>query len=75
MPARGRIKIDAALCKGCRYCVEDCPQGALKLSVSVNEKGYCTARVADASACTGCGICALVCPEAAITVWKTTNDK
>lgn len=73
MPAKGRILVNEAYCKGCALCVGACPQKVLELaSVRLTSKGYHPAQLKTAG-CTGCGICAVVCPEAAITVYRETG--
>lgn len=37
-----KIKINTARCKGCGYCVNDCPRKALSFSGNINDKGYDT---------------------------------
>ena len=75
MPVKGRISVTDKYCKGCRLCVEACPQGVIDLSkASINSKGYHPAELI-AEGCTGCGICAIVCPEAAITVYREVVQK
>lgn len=72
MPAKGRIVVDEAYCKGCELCVGACPQHVIVLSSErITAKGYHPAEL-NADGCTGCGICAVVCPEAAITVYRET---
>ncbi len=70
MPAKGRIVVNEAYCKGCELCVEACPQDVMALSTErITAKGYHPAELI-AAGCTGCGICAIVCPEAAIAVYR-----
>lgn len=49
-------------CKSCKYCVENCPKGALEISSDINSKGYPAVRV-DHDKCIACGICYNVCPD------------
>ncbi|MCD6231315.1 4Fe-4S binding protein [Candidatus Aerophobetes bacterium] len=67
------IKIDVEKCKGCGFCVKFCPQGLIKLSEELNDKGYHPAIFNSDkknSKCTGCALCALMCPDVCITVYK-----
>ena len=64
------VLLTADLCKGCRLCVETCPQSCLEIGNSINKLGYQNARFATYS-CTACGLCFYACPEpGAITVFK-----
>jgi 2-oxoisovalerate ferredoxin oxidoreductase delta subunit len=49
-------------CKGCGRCIAACPKQVLKLSDSLNERGY---RYAEYSGegCVGCANCFYACPE------------
>lgn len=67
--AKGTVKIDAKICKGCELCIIACPQDALALAAHFNEKGYRYVELIH-DVCTGCVNCALVCPEAAIAVYR-----
>ncbi|MBS4034639.1 MAG: ferredoxin family protein [Ignavibacterium sp.] len=67
--AKGTIKIDAKICKGCELCIIACPQDALALAQQFNDKGYRFVELIN-DVCTGCVNCALVCPEAAIEVFR-----
>jgi 2-oxoglutarate ferredoxin oxidoreductase subunit delta len=67
--AKGTIKVDGKICKGCELCIVACPQDALALSANFNDKGYRFAELIN-DVCTGCTNCALVCPEAAILVYR-----
>ena len=69
MPAKGWIEVSDKYCKGCELCIVACPQDALALSTSFNDKGYRFVELIN-NVCTGCANCALVCPEAAITVYR-----
>ena len=65
---RGQVHLIPSRCKGCRMCVELCPQQVLTLSTAMNAKGYHFPVVAAGKqdACVACGFCSLVCPEFAI---------
>jgi 2-oxoglutarate ferredoxin oxidoreductase subunit delta len=69
MPSKGKIEIDAELCKSCGYCLQHCPQTCIQLASRYNQKGYYPAEFTGGE-CTGCAVCALVCPETAIEVWR-----
>jgi NAD-dependent dihydropyrimidine dehydrogenase PreA subunit len=69
--AGNHIVIDSSECKGCRLCVESCPEECIVIGSEINAQGYQFARFAN-PVCTACGICYYVCPEpGAITVIKT----
>ena len=67
---RGRVEIEADLCKGCLLCLEACPPGVLLASKDLNKMGYRPAEYTGKK-CTACGICFYICPEpGAIRVYK-----
>ena len=70
----GKVLIDKDRCKGCDYCVDFCPRGALKMSDEHNPKGYTLAAVADQSRCLACGLCEILCPEFAIQVLPSDSE-
>jgi len=63
-----KIKIDAAVCKGCGLCADYCPKKVLRLSAAINQKGYHYAEAADEKACVGCCACAVICPDSVIEI-------
>lgn len=63
---RGKVYIDAELCKGCGFCIEFCPADVLVFSSTFNAKGYHTPVAASPEKCTGCGLCGIYCPDFAI---------
>jgi 2-oxoglutarate ferredoxin oxidoreductase subunit delta len=72
---KGKIKIDRERCKGCRLCMEVCPNQRIEIDDALNKKGYAPARFneddeVDQKGCTGCAQCAMVCPEVAIEVYR-----
>jgi 2-oxoglutarate ferredoxin oxidoreductase subunit delta len=69
----GHIQINIENCKGCELCVNECPQGSLEMSKTINKKGYHYAVLVEDN-CTGCTNCALVCPEAIITVYRESKN-
>jgi 2-oxoglutarate ferredoxin oxidoreductase subunit delta len=71
---KGKVVIDIQKCKGCELCTVACKEGALKLSETINIKGY-RYIVANNDLCNGCVNCALVCPDAVITVYRTSVKK
>jgi 2-oxoglutarate ferredoxin oxidoreductase subunit delta len=65
---RGRVYVIPERCKGCRICIEFCPQEALQESQEINAKGYHYPEMAPGKeeACVHCDFCTLICPEFAI---------
>jgi len=69
---KGRVEIRIDECKGCQFCIQECPQKVLKLSPTFNRMGYHPSMYLG-EGCTGCGICFYACPEpGAIAVYKLT---
>jgi 2-oxoglutarate ferredoxin oxidoreductase subunit delta len=64
----GQVFLIPQRCKGCKICVEFCPQGVLQSSAEMNAMGYHFPEIAPGkeSACIHCEFCTLVCPEFAI---------
>jgi len=69
MAAKGKIIIDQNMCKACELCITVCPDGAIRISESINHMGYRPAEYIKKS-CRGCGLCAVMCPEVAIEVYR-----
>jgi 2-oxoglutarate ferredoxin oxidoreductase subunit delta len=57
-----KIKTDVTRCKGCGYCVAECPKEAISFGEHMNAKGYVTV-VVDQELCIQCGSCYRVCPD------------
>lgn len=69
----GQVFVIAERCKGCRFCIEFCPEQVLAESTEINAKGYHYPVVAPAKedTCINCAFCKLVCPEFAIYTEET----
>ncbi|SMB95134.1 2-oxoglutarate ferredoxin oxidoreductase subunit delta [Desulfonispora thiosulfatigenes DSM 11270] len=57
-----KLIISKESCKSCKYCVKNCPKGALSIKGEINAKGYPYVSV-DHDKCITCGICYNVCPD------------
>ena len=57
-----KAQVNAAWCKSCGYCVEQCPRKALAIGDGLNAAGYRHV-VIDEGKCIGCGVCYKVCPD------------
>lgn len=66
-PERYQVYVLKDRCKGCRLCIEFCPQQALHESTEFNRKGY-HFTTAENERCLNCGLCQVICPEFAIMV-------
>ena len=67
------VHVDKERCKGCRFCIEFCPQHILYETDEVNSKGYYLVRMTDEGACIACDMCTMICPEFAIHVVTDTD--
>ena len=65
---RGQVYVIPERCKGCRICIEFCPQEVLQESQEINAKGYHYPEMVSGKeeACVHCDFCTLICPEFAI---------
>jgi len=62
----GHVIVIEDRCKGCSFCVANCPRQVLRMSSVFNKKGYHIPEVIDASRCVNCHFCEILCPEFAI---------
>jgi 2-oxoglutarate ferredoxin oxidoreductase subunit delta len=63
------VTINERFCKGCRLCIDVCPQGKLAMNAEPDMRGVQTAYVVGRAVCTGCRRCVTVCPDAAIQLY------
>ena len=69
--------INTLECKECERCILACRKGVLKMSNSLNERGYHYAEYIG-EGCTGCGDCYYTCPEPLaieVHIPKKSKDK
>jgi 2-oxoglutarate ferredoxin oxidoreductase subunit delta len=69
----GATFLKTELCKGCGFCIEFCPPGALEFSSEFNEKGYHYPVMVHDEKCNGCDLCGLYCPDFAFFAVKYQN--
>jgi 2-oxoglutarate ferredoxin oxidoreductase subunit delta len=64
----GQVFVIPERCKGCRICIQFCPQQVLHESEKANSKGYHYPQVTQGkeASCVHCEFCTMVCPEFAI---------
>lgn len=69
------ITIIKDFCKGCGFCIENCPQKVYDFSNEMNKKGYRLPQPVRIEDRTECGLCDLYCPDFAIIMEKTPGKK
>ena len=62
-----KVKLEIERCKGCGYCVAECPKKAISFTGNISAKGYDTITVNEGP-CVCCGSCHPVCPDGAFEV-------
>lgn len=67
---KGKIIIDASLCKECHLCIVACKKGNIAPADELNANGFRPVSFKDDGTCTGCTLCAVMCPEVAIEVHR-----
>ncbi len=74
---RGKVYLIPERCKGCRLCIEFCPQDVLQESSALNAKGYHYPEIAPGKedACVHCDFCTLICPEFAIFTREVVEEE
>lgn len=70
-----RVIFNEDICKGCGLCVNVCPPSIIKISETINLKGYHPAYVEDQEACISCAACGRICPDGVITVFRPIERK
>jgi 2-oxoglutarate ferredoxin oxidoreductase subunit delta len=63
---RGMVCIIDDRCKGCGFCIANCPRQVLSFSSVFNAKGYHLPKAVDAAKCVNCHFCEILCPDFAI---------
>jgi len=69
------INIDEKLCKGCNYCVENCPCDVLVKSDKLSPKGYLIPKVKNKDNCVIYRTCERICPDFAISIYELPPNK
>ena len=68
---KGRIEIEAELCKDCGLCIITCKHALIRKGTNYNVKSYLHVEFVDSDKkCNACTLCAIVCPEVAIEVYR-----
>jgi len=68
--AKGEIRINEELCRGCGYCEMFCNSECIKISDRISSLGLPLPEIVNPEKCTACGFCAWMCPHIAIEAYK-----
>ena len=74
-PNQNQVFVTTERCKGCRFCIEFCPQHILYETEETNSRGYHIVHMDDDGKCIGCEMCSMVCPEFAIHVITADDEE
>jgi 2-oxoglutarate ferredoxin oxidoreductase subunit delta len=70
-----RVVFNEDICKGCGLCVIVCPKNIIKVSETINLKGYHSTYVDNQEACISCAACGRICPDGVISVYRPIEKK
>jgi 2-oxoglutarate ferredoxin oxidoreductase subunit delta len=70
-----KLVVNETWCKGCRVCVDLCPQDVLEMVEASDRWEGVIVKVTKMDACNGCGICEVECPDFAISVFAPEKKK
>ena len=73
--SRGQVIVIKDRCKGCEFCVQYCPRGALQMSKTFNLKGYHFPEPVAGVPCYNCHFCEALCPDFAIFSVEETSGR
>ncbi len=68
-----RVSFQEELCKGCKLCINACPQKIIEQADHFNSMGYHPVTVKSQEQCKSCAFCAMVCPDVVITVTRESK--
>jgi 2-oxoglutarate ferredoxin oxidoreductase subunit delta len=63
---KGTVFVKERLCKGCSFCIDFCPTGAIAFSKEFYQMGYHFPILVKPEKCSGCDLCGQYCPDFAI---------
>lgn len=72
---RGQVLINEERCKACGLCITACPQGVLRLSKTINSRGYHPVEAYQPEKCTGCTLCGVICPDLVLTIQREIPER
>lgn len=73
---QGQVIVIEDRCKGCGFCIANCPRQVLSFSSVFNAKGYHLPKAVDPAKCVNCHFCEILCPDFAIysLAYSDLND-
>jgi len=72
---RGQVLINEERCKACGLCITACPQDVLRLSKTINSRGYHPVEAYQPEKCTGCTLCGVICPDLVLTIQREIPER
>lgn len=68
------VKVAKDKCKGCKLCIEVCPEGVFSISSDFNKLGAHYAVVENVEKCNGCKRCVIICSDVAIEIYLKKEE-
>jgi ferredoxin len=63
LPPPPPARVDLDHCNGCGRCADDCPYGAITMTVRTDGRPFARHAEVEAALCAGCGVCVGSCPS------------